>query len=333
VKPLLLTEPQQDALIEELRRDGVTTVRLGFGPPYLHFIMKAHQSGIGSVVIIYPNQEGSGAHTRPADPGVGIHWAQAPLTDADPEKLKKWLSAQLATLEATGAHLTAFEVGNEINGPFYNGDFLPKQASGRQLGVADLNNRNDPEGSAIAKSFTTYLNVVAAVKEVRDQSKLNHATPIISAGLASAGTPGKRPGQKLDGVAVTDTLKFMQSKGLDHLVEGYGVHAYTAPDPNRTADVLLGKSNADAFAACTRAKPCWLTEWGYDNNSRSCPINEQTRIKLINAMRGALEQLAAQGRLAASIYYSWGGPGEAGSTIFRCGSLTEAGKLALQPLN
>jgi hypothetical protein len=32
-------------------------------------------------------------------------------------------AAQLATLEAAKVHLTAFELGNEINGPYFNGDF------------------------------------------------------------------------------------------------------------------------------------------------------------------------------------------------------------------
>ena len=31
--------------------------------------------------------------------------------------------------------LDAFELGNEINGPFFNGVFLPEQASGRVLGT------------------------------------------------------------------------------------------------------------------------------------------------------------------------------------------------------
>ena len=91
--------------------------------------------------------------------------------------------------------------------------------------------------------------------------------------------------------------------------------------------------NKDAFAMCTSHKPCWLTEWGFDNRSTSCPPDKTTLIELIETMRGALQQLATQGRLAASLYYSWAGhPGEVGSTIFRCGDLTGAGKLALSPM-
>jgi hypothetical protein len=103
-------------------------------------------TGVGTVAIIYPTQGGAGVHTRPADLSVGLQWAQPALTDADPAKFEAWLATQLAPLEAAGVHLTALELGNEINGPYFNGDFLPAQASGRVLGLSDLDNPNDPEG-------------------------------------------------------------------------------------------------------------------------------------------------------------------------------------------
>jgi hypothetical protein len=72
---------------------------------------------------------------------------------------------------------------------------------------------------------------------------------------------------------------------------------------------------------------CWLTEWGFNNNDASCPVDERTRLQLINTMRGAMARFAQQGRLAASIYYDWGGHPGTGTTIFRCDALTDAGRL------
>lgn len=188
-------------------------------------------------------------------------------------------------------------------------------------------------GHAIATGYMVYVKVIAALKDVRDHSKLNQKTPIISAGLTSSGLPGKRPGRKLDGVSAPDTLAFWRRNGMENLVDGYGVHAYPAPDPHRTVPALLDALNKDAFAMCTPRKPCWLTEWGFDNRSASCPVDEKTRMQLIETMRSALKRLAEQGRLAGSLYYSWAGhPSEVGSTIFRCGALTNAGKLALSPM-
>ena len=175
------------------------------------------------------------------------------------------LATQLAPLEAAGVHLTALELGNEINGPYFNGDFLPALASGRVLGISDLDNPNDPEGRAISASYRAYLRVLAALKDLRDHSKANKTTPIILAGLADGGLPGRKSGQRLDGVSIPATLAFMRRNGVDTMVDGYGVHVYPAGDPHRSAETLVGLLDKDAFALCTAAKPCWLTEWGFNN--------------------------------------------------------------------
>jgi hypothetical protein len=58
-----------------------------------------------------------------------------------------------------------------------------------------------------------------------------------------------------------------------------------------------------------------------------------TYAQLVQAERVTPKHFIDQGRLAASLYYSWDGdfPGQTENmgVIFRCGSLTDAGKLAL----
>jgi hypothetical protein len=324
-----MNESQQDALIEQLVQNHVKTVRTGIGEKFNRFIIRAYERGIGAVVIVYPGEGNPDARKRPADPSVGLNYAQSGLTDADPAKFKTLFATQLAPLEEAGVHLTALELGNEINGPFFNGDFLPAQASGRVLGIEDLNNPHDPEGRAITASYLGYLKVVAALKELRDHSKLNQATPIISAGLADGGLPGKKPGQRLDGVSVPATLEFLRQHGMDNLVDGYGVHVYPTSEARGGVLALVDYLNKDAFAVCTSAKPCWLTEWGFSNSDESCPINDQGRVQQVGTMRGALKHFAEQGRLAASIVFSWS-TGHKG--IVRCGAVTDAGNLALSAI-
>jgi hypothetical protein len=326
-----MSDQQQDALIEQLGQNGVATVRTGIGEKFARFTIRAYQRGIGAVVIIYPNQVGNSEHIRAADKTLGL-WAQRPITDADPEGFKAWLASQLASLEEAGVRLTAFELGNEINGPYFNADFLPSQASGRVLGISDLNNPNDSEGRAISASYKAYLRVMTVLKELRDHSKLNQSTPIISAGLADGGLPGKRQSQKLDGVSIPASLEFLRQNGMDKLVDGYGVHVYPGGYALGPVSALIDSFDKDAFAMCTSAKPCWLTEWGFGNADQSCPVNEQTdqtRARAIATLRSALQHFAEQGRLAASLYYPWTGD-QLG--IFRCGGLTKVGKLAVSPL-
>jgi hypothetical protein len=325
-----LTEQQQDALIEQLRQDGVTTIRTGTGDKFNHLIIRAYQRGIGSIIGIPPNIVGSDAHMRPAYPALGL-WAQRPITDADPEQFRAWLTAQLAPLEKAGVRLTAFELGNEINGPYFNSDFLPAQASGRVLGISDLKNPSDQEGRAISASYKAYLQLMKALKDVRDRSQLNHATPIILAGLADGGLPGKKPGQKLDGVSIPATIEFMQENGLDQLVDGYGVHVYPDGSALGPVSALIDSMNKDAFAMCTSAKPCWVTEWGFGIPSKTCPVNDQLQVTAVNNLRSALKYFASQGRLAASIVYTWNYAGDEDDVI-RCGSLLNSGKLAISPL-
>jgi NAD-dependent dihydropyrimidine dehydrogenase PreA subunit len=124
-------------------------------------------------------------------------------------------------------------------------------ASGRVLGLSDLNNANDPEVSAIAAGYWAYLKALAELKHVRDSSKLNKTTPIISAGLADGGAPGKRPGAQTDCASLPDTLEFLRQHGLDELVDGYGVHFYPSnPDPNTPLAQRINGLKERAFALC-----------------------------------------------------------------------------------
>jgi len=72
-----------------------------------------------------------------------------------------------------------------------------------------------------------------------------------------------------------------------------------------------------------------VTEWGFANDSKSCPSDEKARSLLVEEMMGNFRQLAQAKRLAGMIYYSW--LGEARFDVYRCGILTKAGELAITP--
>jgi hypothetical protein len=63
-----------------------------------------------------------------------------------------------------------------------------------------------------------------------------------------------------------------------------------------------------------------------------CPIDETKRLQVSKELRGAFQYFVNEGCLAAIIYYDWSDqPGEEAG-IFRCGALTDVGKLALKPM-
>ena len=96
---------------------------------------------------------------------------------------------QIDSLDANGITLAGVELGNEINWAAFNPEF-PLPGEGKILSLQDL--ADDPEGKQIAKGFLQYVKVLAALKEVRDHSRLNRSTPIILGGLVSA-----KDGEKL----------------------------------------------------------------------------------------------------------------------------------------
>ena len=336
VNPNKLNDQQQDQLIEQLRANGVKTIRLPLvDDKSIRFIVDAYQHGIATVLIIYPTSGSTNARMRPADPSIGLGWRVAAFSDIDPQAFRGWAAIQLSTLEAAGVHLAAFEFGNEINSAAYDGDFLSR-SSGRILGISDLDNVADPQIAAITTGYRVYLKTLAVFRQLRDGSKLNRSTPILSAGLADPGPPSPpKSWNKRDSISIAATLEFLRRNGLDRLVDGYGVHVYPNGDPGITLAARIDTLGHDTFAMCTSAKPCWLTEWAFNNANQSCPLNDETRLHLFQTERNAFKQFAGQGRLAATIYFSWSGsPGdkENQGAIFRCNALTDAGKLVLSPL-
>jgi hypothetical protein len=321
-----LSKTAQDAEIKQMAESGVKTIRTSLFPNTSDFITQAFQHGIGSVVIVYPFL-GSEAKSKGG-------WADVPLSELNPQEFTAAFKPLLDKLESAGVRLTAIELGNEINTSCCNGD-LPDPGSGRELGLSDLNNPNDSEGRAVAAGYRAYLQVMAALNDLRNHSKLNQHTPIITAGLADWGLPApKSPSKKVD-VSLRDTIELFRQNGMDKLVDGYGVHVYPSADLNRPASARISSLEEGVFSACKQgAKSCWMTEWGFGNSDESCPPVDGTRVKLVQSFRSALEHFVSQGRLTGIIYYDWTEvPGKPDSwAIFRCGALTDAGKLALSPL-
>jgi hypothetical protein len=309
-----LSNAAQDVELKQMAQSGVKTIRTALLASNVDFIIKAYQQGIGSVAIVVPF------------PGKKS-WSDVTLSEMKPEQLTEKVQPLLDKLEAAGVHLAALELGNEINTSTFNSD-LPNPGRGRELRLSDLNNPNDPEGSRVAAGYLAYVRVIAALKDLRDHSKLNQHTPIISAGLA------QKLGTKQVEVNLLDTIKFLRLNGMDKLVDGYGVHVYPSGDLNRLVSARIASLDQGIFAECTRSKPCWMTEWGFGNSDESCPFVDGTRVKLIQSFRSALEHFASQGRLAGIIYYDWTEvPGKPDSwAIFRCGAITDVGKLALKPM-
>jgi hypothetical protein len=339
------TVEQQTTLLNELKTAGVHVIRAGIGPDDkgLDLVKRIYAQNI-KILWIIPLKYPPNVLIRPwrpkEFPGV---WAQPALSLADPDQFRAYFAPLLAKLEAMNIELAGFELGNELNMTAFNGEF-PVPGEGKQFGLNDL--YHDPEAEQIATGYLQYLKVLAVLKDIRDHSKANLHTPIMTAGFGAYEAPEgpfpppAKPGTQTDMVSVNATLDFMRANGLDKLVDAYAVHVYPwANGPGQPAAAAGRQSRLAKYvlAECRSPgsadrKPCWITEWGLRNTDTSCPVHEADQVSLIEEMRNNFRPYVEQRRLLGMFYYAWVDPME-NFGVFRCGSLTQSGRLAIAPMD
>jgi hypothetical protein len=318
----------QQVIVEQLKRSGVGFVRTSLRPDdkNMNLAKNLQSEGIGLVLVpgceFYPN-----APLRPADPKRHMR-AAMPLSYADPELSRIYYQTLFDKLDAKGVVLAGVELGNEINWTDFNGDF-PIPGQGKSFTLEDL--AGDPEARRVAQGLLQYLKVLAVLKEVRDHSKLNQHTPIISAGMAAVtGGPWQQKLQ-VDGVSIPATYAFLRAHGLDNLVDGYGVHDYP-PEVKLGDKVATAQRTAQLDKSIfppENAKPYWLTEWGFSSAATSS-AEDLARTQSVAEMRTYFLHLYRQGRLGGIFWYVWNEPDR--DSIYRGGILMEAGRQAVAPM-
>jgi hypothetical protein len=340
--PYNLPPDEQETILGQMEHAGVRVVRCSISndDKGLDFVRRvyAHKIKIIWMVGLTPAE---GTPWPRAPEGFKGLWQGYPLSTTDPDRFRTSFGATFAKLEEKGIVLEAFEPGNEINWAGFNADFsLPGE--GRVLGLDDL--KNDPEGKRVARGYLQYLKLLEALKNIRDHSQLNKHTPIISAGLADLSASTWTHQRKADAVSISATLDFMRSNGLDKFVDGYGIHSYPpSGEPGTSTGAAKRRQHVEenGLAECQPpgsavGKPCWLTEWGVGGSNRTCPVVDSDKVKLVREMRDYYAGLTRQERIRALIFYVWHGDWHAQqedpASAFRCGSLTESGRLAIAPM-
>jgi hypothetical protein len=345
VNPMRASVADQNTVFAQLHAAGVHVIRCGISTDAegIDFAKRAAAQGIQIELGLGPEYS-PGAPKRPYQPEIyPAMWGGPPLSFADPELSKANFQTMFDLLDANNIVLAGMELGNEINWAAFNPEF-PLPGEGKILSLADLS--HDPEGKQIAKGFLQYLKILAVLKEVRDHSRLNRKTPIILAGLVCAPDGEKLyNNKKEDMVSLPATIAFLRAHGLDSLVDAYGIHSY--PWADHPGDPAAATRRADRFVSVDLAecrapsaqggKPCWITEWGFPNTDVSCPAKDSQRALLIQEMRVDFARAAKQRRLAGIVYFAWNSDPWSKTvdpdSIYRCGALTEAGKLAVAPLD
>lgn len=318
----------QQVIVEQLKRSGVRYVRTSLRPDDKNMTLAKNlqAAGIGLIVVPGP-QFAPNAQQRPADAKTHMRSAM-PLSAADPERSRTYFQTLFDKLDEKGVVLAGVELGNEINWTDFNGDF-PVPGQGKAFNLEDLS--RNPEAKKVAQGFLQYLKVLAALKEVRDHSKLNKHAPIISAGMAAVTGGEWQKNLKVDGVSIPATYAFLRAHGLDELVDSYGVHDY--PPVVKAGDKdALAKRNAQLdqqIFPAGNAKPYYLTEWGFSSKATTS-AEDKDRARSVAEMRTYLLKLDQQKRLGGIFWYVWNEPDA--DSIYRGGSVMDAGKEAIAPM-
>jgi hypothetical protein len=339
VNPVLgFSVADQNAQLAAMKAAGIRVIRFGVEGDIdknVDFIKRAYAQNIQAVLILhgrYPADAPVRPYRANEFPGM---YAGVPFSYLDPELCRQYFQQLLDKLEVAGIVLAGLEFENEINMAGNNPDFrLPGE--GRVLGLNDL--YHDPEGQQVAKGYLQYLKGLAVLKQVRDASKLNRHTPLLPTSLVEIVQEGPWPTpKKYDGVSAGSTMAFFRANGLDKLVDFYNLHTYPWADgPGEKASAIHRQRRLQQYVqplcaakGATSGKHCWITEWGFTNDSKACPSDEKARALLVQEMMGDFHELEQEGRLAGLIYYSW--IGETRFDVYRCGSLTRSGQIAIAP--
>jgi hypothetical protein len=343
VNPMRSSEADQNTLLSQLKAAQVHVIRCGISndDKGIDFAKRAAAAGIRIQLIVSPEFPPTAPKRAYLPKEFPSMWGGHPLSFADPTLSKTAFQHLFDRLDANSIALAGVELGNEINWAAFNPEF-PLPGEGKILSSDDL--LHDPEGKQIAKGFLAYIKILEALKQVRDSSRLNRSTPIISAGMVSA-----QDGQKLynnkkeDMVSLSATIAFLRAHGLDSLVDAYGIHSYPSgsqPGNPAAAAQRAARLNSVDLAECRTngaagGKPCWITEWGFPNSDLSCPAKEAGRTLLIEEMRSDFAVAADEHRLSGIDYFSWDSDPCSkkvdADSVYRCGALTVSGRLAIAP--
>jgi hypothetical protein len=328
-----LSQSVQLTSLSELQAAGANVIRIGleprnWGPPGVYddsiaLIKAAYARGLSPIVIV-PLQYPATAARRSYNPAYPDIWAAYPLSQSDPTLFTSWFIPILAQLEASGVVLAGLELGNEINSAPFNGDF-PVPGQGNVFGDADLYSNSEAE--VIAGGYRAYMLSLQALRQIRDASALNQATPVISAGLSNTGAP-RSGGVSVDGVAVdavsiNATLDYLRAYGLDTTADSYGIHFY--PNANATSAQRYNDLADNALTQCGKYGPsCTVTEWGFRLPKITCPLNDSSRYNLAYEI---LTDVASWGSAVRSmIWFDWL---SAQFGLYQCGAETATGHLVL----
>ena len=316
-----LPEDQWKATLESMSRAGVQLLRTNAAAPsaqVARLIRHANDRGIQVILIVplwlpalYP------PHVQPRQ-GNANYFAVRPISRIDPVRFRALWNGLRESMRAAGAHALAYQIGNELNGAGFNGDYpIADDARLIALDSCDL-----PRACKdILDGLALYVDLLRIVRE----SDLLDGALLLPAGLAKT---SEAWAARTKGFFSTPsaTIRHLETLGTGRFVEAYAVHIYpnaSLTNP-KTGARDVKRQIADVVSECVPSglttKPCWVTEWGIASQHVSCE-QDPSRMVLQEAGLRMLRDFMRRDILETAIYYDWDADGSL--SVFRCGRLVD----------
>lgn len=313
----------REKIFNQMVENGVVAVRLSMTRPIdksIDAVREAHEKGLAILLeVSLNNVDFYPKGTKPRS-GRGRVWDMYKLSDIDPKLYEAQLGDMLRKIDALGVPLVGVEPGNEINWAPYNGDLaiLPREKMKTARALEEMEERPD-----IEKGAQKYVELLRLTRALLAKTRHSAKAKVVSAGLSDIpfNDADRRGVDSIDPAVFTDLLK---KYGLNDVADGYGIHIYPGSSGTRAARAKhINKSLS--FCGGAGGKPCWITEWGFANLSKTCPSDDGKRQQLVEKARERFTQMMDKGQIAAAYYFDWD---EGTYGVWRCGALTPSGRAA-----
>ncbi len=317
---------ERAAVINSMAEAGFTLVRFTAITPIASSLDAVEEATRNGMRVLLQLGVGDPVYFRAPDAmrtSYGRTWNAARLSMIDLDLFRSFVREVLTDLDRRGVRLAGLQIGNEINWAHFNGDLRISSRAGVAV-ARSVETLHDPD--AFLRGLDRYIDALKIVREELARSTLNHEVQLIASGLV-VGDFAFADAMGFEVVPARTALMLLRQRGLDQLVDIYGVHVYP---PATTNPLTMLRSVEVALSQCAdpqHGKPCWLTEWGFTNTEQACPTDDRRRAAAVRRVMGALRTYRDEGRLGAAFYFDWDRSPH--YSVWRCNGLTDAGRAIL----
>lgn len=318
-------------IIDQITAHHVTSIRLTLNQPIeraADIVAYAQNHGLRVLVNVGLSV---GDYYDPAAlprPGRGIIRPVRRLSDLDIDRYRNVLRQFLAALDQRNAFLAALEVGNEINWADFNGDF-PVGDEGKIFDEQSIDLTAEREH--ILEGFRKYRLSLETSRELLRASSAGKKALLVSAGLY-APSPWTL---KSNGSALTlpATKAIFERFGIMQAVDAMAVHVYPPREvaagaifPKMLAAV---KSTTQICGVRGAGKPCFITEWGFQNLEATAERDDRARLALFQSFERVLSCLDRSQDIRGAYLFSWDESPR--YSVWRNGRLLDGGTIFSEP--